>query len=116
MYDQKNFDVILLPSFGTSDMVRKYRGTRRRKISKDTCRKMLMFSHYRFKLRLLQKATEHGKNVIIVNEAYTSKTCGRCGSIHHKLGDKKVFKCPVCDFKTDRDLNGARNILLRNII
>jgi putative transposase len=112
----KNFDIILLPSFGTSDMVRKFHGKRRRKISKNTRRKMLMFSHYRFKLRLLQKAKEHGKNVVIVNESYTSKTCGRCGSIHHELGDKKVFKCPVCHFQTDRDLNGARNILLRNII
>jgi transposase len=49
----------------------------------------------------------------VVDEAYTSKTCGRCGSLHDGLGKSKVFKCPSCDFTLDRDVNGARNILIR---
>src|SRR5215217_1767136 len=52
---------------------------------------------------------------VFASEHYTSKTCGNCGSIHTKLGSNKVFKCPTCDFITDRDINGARNILLRSI-
>ncbi|WP_307731330.1 zinc ribbon domain-containing protein [Microseira wollei] len=43
----------------------------------------------------------------------TSKTCGSCGYIHHKLGGAKVFKCPRCGVRIPRDVNGARNILLR---
>ena len=44
---------------------------------------------------------------------YRSKTCGFCGYIHKKLGGSKVFSCPQCKTKLDRDINGARNILLR---
>ena len=64
----RNYDVILLPSFGTQDMAKKIqKDHRRRKINRDTIRKMLMMPHYKFRLRLLHKA-------LIVNEAYTSKT------------------------------------------
>ena len=70
---------------------------------------------YRFKQRLLaNKAREYPWcKVLIVDEAYTSKTCGMCGHIHQSLGGNKVFRCPHCSFEIDRDVNGARNILLR---
>ena len=44
-----------------------------------------------------------------------SKTCGACGWLHYKLGGAKVFRCGAagCGAVFDRDLNGARNILLR---
>ncbi len=51
--------------------------------------------------------------VIDINEAYTSKTCTFGGHVHTKLGGSKVFHCPQCGSKHDRDWNGARNILLR---
>jgi putative transposase len=51
--------------------------------------------------------------VVIVSEAYTSKTCRRCGVIHHKLCGNKVFNCPSCRLSCDRDKHAARNILLR---
>ncbi|MFK0729908.1 MAG: zinc ribbon domain-containing protein [Gloeotrichia echinulata IR180] len=44
---------------------------------------------------------------------FASKTCGNCGHINYKLGGKKVFKCPHCGSQMNRDVNGARNILLR---
>jgi putative transposase len=110
-----NYDVILLPSFGTQDMVKKIRSDKkRRKIGKDTARRMLMWSHYKFRCRLMNKARQWGKTVVIVNEAYTSKTCTRCGWQNHKLGGAKLFKCKQCYLRVDRDVNGARNILLRN--
>ena len=72
-------------------------------------------SHHRFKQRLLaNKAREYPWcKVLIVDEAYTSKTCGMCGHIHQSLGGNKVFRCPHCSFEIDRNVNGARNILLR---
>ena len=106
----KHYDVILLPSFGTSGMVRRSR----RKINRNTARRMLLWSHYRFKLRL--KARQWGRTVVVVNEAYTSKTCGRCGWQHHTLGGSKVFQCGACGLQVGRDFNGARNILLRNVL
>ncbi|MCC3491690.1 MAG: transposase [Microcoleus sp. PH2017_16_JOR_D_A] len=59
------------------------------------------------------QADKNGSIVVDVSEAYTSKTCGNCGHIHRKLGGSKVFKCPNCQTVIGRDLNGARNILLR---
>jgi putative transposase len=47
------------------------------------------------------------------SQTYTSKTCGSCGHIHKKLGGNKVFNCPLCGVKLDRDVNGARNNLLK---
>jgi putative transposase len=50
---------------------------------------------------------------MIVDESYTSKTCGKCGTLNENLKSKKVFKCNECDLLIDRDINGARNILIR---
>lgn len=108
---------MLLPTFGTRDMVNKSEssgGRVKRKISKDTARNMLMWSHYKFKLRLLDKARQWGKTVVVVSEAYTSKTCTRCGWQNETLGKSKIFNCKQCGLVADRDLNAARNILIRN--
>src|ERR1700723_171236 len=72
------------------------------------------WAHYRFRMRLLSKAREYPWcNVELVDESYTSKTCGRCGALHNKLGGAKVYQCPRCTLRMDRDVNGARNIYLR---
>ncbi|RHZ56817.1 hypothetical protein Glove_396g67 [Diversispora epigaea] len=51
--------------------------------------------------------------VVICDKHYTSKICGNCGYLHQKLGSNKTFKCPQCQIEMDRDINAARNILLR---
>ena len=85
-----------------------------RNINSKTARSMMTWSHYRFKQRLISKAREYPHvNVLIVDEPYTSKTCGNCGSIDHKLGANKTFHYPACHITMDRDANGARNILLK---
>ena len=105
-----NYEMILLPQFETSQMVTRAK----RRIGSKTARQMLTWSHYRFQQRLLNKTREYrGSQVIVCDEAYTSKTCGHCGKLHEKLGGNKTFKCPYCDIRMDRDMNGARNILLR---
>ncbi len=103
-----NFDVILLPSFDTSQMTP--RGSRR--IRKKSVRQMLTLSHYKFKQRLLDKAEQHGKHVIIVNEAYTSKTVSWTGEVKKNLGGSKTITA-TDGTSMHRDLNGARGILVR---
>jgi len=106
----ENYRVILLPKFETSKMTR--RSTR--KINGKTARSMLTWSHYRFRQRLISTAREYPwVNLILVDEDYTSKTCGGCGFLHTKLGGQKTFRCPSCAMTMDRDLNGARNIMLK---
>jgi putative transposase len=105
------YSVILLPKFETSKMLlRRWN----RRISSKAARAMATWSHFRFRQRLLNKVREYPWcRVVIVNEAYTSKTCGACGHIHWELRGQKEFRCPKCSLHCDRDLHAARNILLR---
>ena len=103
-----NFDVILLPSFETRGMVTK--GQRR--IRSKTVRNLLNYAHYRFRQFLQHKAAENGRTVLMVNEAYTSKTVSWTGEIIHNLGRRKTVKSS--DGRSmDRDINGARGTFLR---
>ena len=103
-----NFDVILLPAFETSNMV--LRG--RRKLRAKSVRALLGYAHYRFQKFLCWKAWQQGKEVILVNEAYTSKTCSWSGEIIQNLGGRKVITGSDGVW-LERDTNGARGILLR---
>ena len=106
----QNYRVILLLKFKTQGMVRR----EKRRIRSKTARMMLTWSHFRFRQFLLYKIREYPWcQVIVCTEEYTSKTCGCCDHIHQKLGGSKVFRCPSCAAELDRDINGARNILLR---
>jgi putative transposase len=101
----RSFEVILLPSFETSKMVTK--------LHSKTSRAMLTWAHYRFKEFIKFKAREYSSIVLEVDEAYTSKTCSKCGKINYQLKGQKIFNCS-CGLKIDRDYNGARGILLKN--
>ena len=76
---------------------------------------MLGMQFYQFQQRLKDKCDVEGTILHIVNESYTSVTCGKCGEINKNLGKSKNFKCSQCSLEVDRDINGARNILLKNI-
>ena len=104
-----NYDVILLPTFGTSEMV--IRG--QRCLRSKSVRSMLTFAHYRFKQFLKHKAFEAGKMVFDVNEAYTSKTVSWTGEVVKGLGGAKIIRSRIDGQVMDRDLNGARGIFLR---
>ena len=103
-----NFDVILLPTFETSEMVE--RG--RRRIRSKTVRNLLSLAHYRFKLFIRHKAAEAGVTVLDVSEAYTTKTVSWTGEVLENLGGASVVVGQDGD-RMDRDHNGARGIYLR---
>ena len=105
----QNYQSILLPEFKISEMIQK------NKLGKMTKRMLMSFKYYKFQNRLKEKCIENARTLYIVDESFTSKTCGRCGHLNTKLGCSKVFKCPKCNLEIDRDVNGARNILLKNL-
>ena len=107
----RNYDIILLPDFRVQGMS----GRAGRKIRRQTVRNLLTLSHHRFKAFLLHKAAEFGKQVVIVNEAYTSKTCSWSGEIIPNLGGRKVVTGSD-GVSLDRDVNGARGIFLRALV
>ena len=49
---------------------------------------------------------------MVVNEAYTSKTCSWSGEIIRNLGGRKVVRGSD-GVSLERDINGARGIFLR---
>jgi putative transposase len=108
----ERYRVVLLPKFDTQDMVSRQCS---RKIGSKTARSMLTWSHYRFRQRLLAKTREYPWcRVMLVDESYTSRTCGLCGSVAPSFSSKTFHRrSSDCGFVCDRDLNGARNILLR---
>ena len=106
------YRLIFLPTFETSQMVAKT-GAKPRKINSKTVRKMLNWSHYRFKEVLKFQAFKRGATVLDVTEEFTSKTCTKCGHVHVKLGSSRKFKCPKCGHKLKRDWNGALGIFLK---
>ena len=105
------FDVIIIPPFETSRMSRRSG----RILATRTVRQMTTWSHFAFRTRLVQTAAAEGKSVVVAGEEYTSKTCTSCGWMNDRLGGAKQFRCRVCNVTTDRDLAGARNILLKNV-
>ena len=70
---------------------------------------------YLFKERLIFKSLIKNKYVILVNEAFTSKTCSSCGS-RYNIGSLKTYICSNCKTTMDRDINAAKNILIKGII
>lgn len=70
--------------------------------------------HCDFLNRLVNKTRQYPNcKVTEVNEAFTSKTCGVCGTLNTTLKNKKIFKCSDCSSVLDRDANAARNVMLR---
>jgi len=71
---------------------------------------MLGLAHYKFKQTLKWMAKKSGKMVIDANESYTSKTLWD-DSILNNLGGKAsiLFQGK----RVNRDIHGARNILIR---
>jgi putative transposase len=65
--------------------------------------------------RLAHKAESAGREVVLVDPSYTSKSCSGCGVIfeHLKLSDRWVT-CG-CGVSLDRDHNAALNILSRGL-
>ena len=137
----KSYDKILIPKFETQKMVRTYKKTfkqyklecinksktleerkeiarnltKRCRLSKNVKYVLNQLSHYSFRQHLTNKAKEHGCLVKVVSEEYTSKTCTNCGCISDSYNKERVKSCKNCNYKIDRDTNGARNILIKNI-
>jgi putative transposase len=104
----KNYNSILLPSFETQEMVSN------KCLKKEVKRLMNSFAFYKFRQRLEHKCKLiKNCDVTIVNEAYTSKTCGFCGSLNKSK--KEIIKCKKCEKSYDRDINGSRNIYIKYV-
>jgi len=105
----ENYDLIILPEFPVQKMIKGH------KLKRSTKRCMMMFSYFQFKEKLKWKCSLYNKQLMIVDESYTSKTCGTCGCLTNVQGSE-LYVCSHCKCELDRDCNGARNIFIKNSI
>lgn len=101
------FKVIIFPPFNVSEMVKKSN----RRLPKKVVRAMNCFRFYEFKERLKLKCKENGITFVESSEAFTSRTNSFTGELMENLGSKEKFM--FNNISIDRDINGARNILIR---
>lgn len=78
------------------------------KAGKNQRRRVNGWAFYQLREFLTYKALQAGIPLVLVDPAYTSKTCHVCGSIGSRNG--KHFKCSSCGWSGDADFNGAQNI------
>ncbi len=103
----KNYKTIYIPEFNTKQMISK-----KKNLTPAVRRSMQGLSHYRFRIRLITKAAETNIKVKVCGEEYTSQTCGKCFNRYKVQG--REYKCPNCKVELSRDMNGARNIMIKN--
>lgn len=137
----KNYDMIIIPEFSTQQMLKtdknygigkrrvteaykkgiedgrkaKKEYTKRKGLNKKVKFVLNMLSHYRFRQHLINKADEHGCNVKVITEEYTSKACTKCGEMSEEYDNVRKKTCKGCKYEIDRDINGSRNILIKNM-
>ena len=67
------------------------------------------------KTQLLYKGEHAGRSVEVVDEKFTTRVCGNCGSLSGPRGVGQLvvrrWECADCGTVHDRDVNAARNIL-----
>jgi putative transposase len=101
------FDVLIAPKLPAAALVPRAG----RVVNSATARAMLTWSHGLFAQRLQSAAFRYaGRHVLLDSgEPGTSRTCAHCGHWHAGLGGGRVFHCPACGVRMDRDVAGARN-------
>ena len=137
LYLCRNYDKILIPKFETQKMIKQnIKRSNKNNIKKikeeninvkekirnysKKCRLngrvkfvLSMLSHYKFRQQLLNKCQEYGCLMEVVTEEYTSQCCGRCGKLDNVYINREKH-CQHCSAEINRDINGARNILIKN--
>jgi len=99
-----SYDLIVFENLNIEQMIRhKYIG---KFVADAAWRQLMFFTRY--------KAEEAGAVVQFVEAKNTSQTCSECGALVPKGLGKRVHLCPSCGLVIDRDINAARNILIKS--
>jgi len=86
----------------------------RKTVRKDQRREINCWNFYQLEQFLTYKAASRGIGLVFVDPRYTSQRCSKCG--HIKRANRKsqsIFKCKLCGFSHNADLNAAKNICLK---
>ncbi|MEP7284912.1 MAG: transposase [Chloroflexota bacterium] len=102
-YYTQHYDLIGIEDLQTANMVR----------NKHLSKSILDQGWGFFRQRLVAKAANAGRRLVLVNPAYTSKTCSCCGQLFQDLTLSDRWVTCHCGLSLARDHNAAINILKR---
>ena len=110
----KNHETVLLPDFESSKKLRQKGPSPAMK------RELQTIYHFKFRTKLSYFCSKYNTKFHLVDEYFTSITCGICGLVKKKgtddeLGASEVFNCKKCNINMNRDIHAARNVLLRKL-
>ncbi|SAI84985.1 OrfB transposase, IS605 family [Saccharolobus solfataricus] len=105
-YFAEYYDIVVMEDISVKKLVGKSLKVRRR---------LHDVGFYEFRTILEYQLIKYGKKFTLVDPAYTSMTCARCGYVREDLTlFDRVFVCPKCGWIVDRDYNASLNILRRS--
>jgi putative transposase len=104
----RRFDTIVIEDLNVAGMVRRG-GVRKRGLN----RSIAHTGWAELRALLAYKADRAGRQLLVCGRFYpSSKTCSACGQVLAELSlSTRVWVCPGCGARHDRDLNAAQNIL-----
>ncbi len=114
----RSFEAIAIEDLKVANMSASAKGTEeapgrnvRAKAGLD--REILDVGFGEFRRQLTYKAVRSGCRLVVVDQYFpSSKRCSRCGHLKKDLTLKdRTYRCGVCDFSVDRDVNAALNLV-----
>jgi transposase len=107
-----NYSAIFLGDMSAKSIVKKSSSVLS-KVAKVACLRM---KFYEFRLRLMYKCSVRNIKFKLMDEFYTSKTCSVCGNYNDTLKGEIEYHCKECETKIHRDINGCRNIYMKQYL
>jgi IS605 OrfB family transposase len=99
---------------GARKLTKEQREQGKKTLRKPQRQQVNQWSFFQLEQFLTYKAAAKGIRVVYVDARYTSQRCSKCG--HIKKSNRKnqsIFKCRLCGFQHNADLNAAKNICLK---
>lgn len=72
-------------------------------------KKLSRWNYGFIKRKIFSFAQEHGVRVLEQSSYYRSRRCSSCGLVRKSNRKGKEYNCDICGFKSDADLNAAKN-------
>jgi len=103
-YFAEHYDVVVIEDISVKQLIGK------------SGRKMRMRLHdvafHELRSIVKYQLEKYGKKVVLVDPRNSSKTCAKCGYVKMDLAlSDRVFECPRCGWRADRDYNSSLNHL-----
>ncbi len=107
-YLTQNYDLIFLEKFGSHKLVK---GSSNKGLNRNT----MNLKPFQFREKLMYKSLSLGKHLVVVDSHHTTRTCSDCGNAQDMSLCDRTYNCGTCHSVLDRDLNAAKNMMLKGL-